>query len=252
VIKSLPGPAAATLSAVLLLAVAGCGTPALAPAHADVEGTVRARVSATIGAAGRSPANPTPRPTGTPIVIGTVAPTPAAPGTPTAAGTSIATATPPGSPAASTTPAAPGTPGATAVQALALGAFARFGDTALTVARYDWSSSACPGGGGRPVPGTKYVVIRALARNDGATGVTVPGVQWSLGGRAPAAAAQPACDPGGQPFASACAGSLLAASARCEGWVLFEVPDTLDIPDALVQARAPTATLPVSWRLPQS
>lgn len=275
----------------LLLAAAllvGCGNLTAAPVN--VEATVQARVTGTVGAVTRAQSTPTRPPLGPTAAIGTVAATPSpfgiatstvsglpgtatrlagsaipggTPGTATRApGPTTPGTTPGGTPGVSVTPTVFGTPtsGGTASAnvtpssaPLALGNFARFAGYSLTVARYEWGS-ACPNGG-RTFPGVKFVTLQAAARNDLATALALPGVQWSLEGRPAGSASQPPCQGEGPSFSDAClrAGQL-PAGARCDGWLLFEVPESMDVPGALAQARVTGAGAAdtVFWRLPSA
>lgn len=256
----------ALLSAAL---VAGCGGATAAPVN--VEGTVQARVSATVAAIARSqptvtrpPAGTTAVPVGSPTGspspgAGTSAgtttamtPTRVAPGTPSGP---VGTATPLRSPTAGGTAGATvtpaGSPAATQPAPLTLGALARVGGLSLTINRYEWNTN-CPAGGGRASPGAKFVVLQASGRNDGSTAVTPAAAQWVVES-VPAGSSVP-CRPEGQPFEDACYRSgALAPGARCEGWLLFEVPEQLDVPGAVVTARVlsgPAAGDIGRWRIP--
>ena len=259
----------------LTIALAACGETA---APVNVEGTVQARVSATVGAALRAqptatrpPVAPTVIPLGT---VGTVAATispasatgtsasPAATGSVSGIGTPLRTSTPAGtttvlsgtSTAATLTPA--GSPAPTPPPPLTLGAFARFGGFSATITRYEWSTT-CPGGTSRATPGAKFVLLQGAGRNDGSGALNPPPLIWAVDS-APSGASLP-CRPEGRSFDEACYRSgLLTAGARCEGWLLFEVPESLDVPGALVTARVVgpqvtpgPATQDVGrWRLP--
>jgi hypothetical protein len=248
----------ALLSAAL---VAGCGGEAAAPVN--VEGTVQARVSATVAAIARSQPTATRPPAGTTVVpigspIGSpsaMTPTRVAPGTPSGP---VGTATPLRSPtagstagAAGATVTAAGSPAATQPAPLTLGALARVGGLSLTINRYEWNTN-CPTGGGRASPGAKFVVLQASGRNDGSTAVTPAAAQWVVES-VPAGSSVP-CRPEGQPFEDACyRNGAIAPGARCEGWLLFEVPEQLDVPGAVVTARVlsgPAAGDIGRWRIP--
>jgi hypothetical protein len=253
-----------------------CGLDSAAPVN--VEATVQARVSATVGAALRAqPTATRPPPATTVIPIGSpsgsaaaspaLSPAPnqgvgtpfatagttiAGTGTPGGTGTPLRTSTPGGSATAGTTATPFGTPAPTPAPPLVLGAFARFGSYSATIVRYEWSIT-CPGGGGRAAPGAKFVLLQAVGRNDGGASLSAPQLIWALESAA-AGASQP-CQPEGRSYDEACArGGALPAGARCEGWLLFEVPEALEVPGALVTARqaaAPPGSLDVGrWRLP--
>ena len=149
-----------------------------------------------------------------------------------------------------------GSPAPTPPPPLALGSFARFGGFSATILRYEWSTT-CPGGTGRSAPGAKFVLLQGTGRNDGSGAVSPPPLAWAIDS-APSGASLP-CRPEGQSFDEACYRSgALATGARCEGWLLFEVPESLDVPGALVTARVTgpqvtpgPATQDVGrWRLP--
>jgi hypothetical protein len=252
----------ALLSAAL---VAGCGGETAAPVN--VEGTVQARVSATVAAIVRAQPTATRPPAGTTVVpigspIGSPSPglgTPAA-GTATSAALStppavVGTATPLRSPTAGgtagATVTAAGGPAATQPAPLTLGALARVGGLSLTINRYEWNTN-CPAGGGRASPGAKFVMLQASGRNEGSTAVTPSAAQWVVES-VPAGSSVP-CRPDGQPFEDACYRSgAIAPGARCEGWLLFEVPEQLDVPGAVVTARVlsgPSAGETGRWRIP--
>jgi hypothetical protein len=239
----------------LLLAaglIAGCGASA---APVNVEGTVQARVSATMGAAVTRPQpSPTRQAASTAIVIPIASSPTALPGT-TAVRTDGATPTPTVMGASGTPARSASTPagtvaipaGATAVPPLSLGTYARLGGFSATVARYEWNV-ACPSGGGRASPGAKYVVLQIATRNDAAAALALPPVEWTVGGHLPASGGS--CRPEGQALVEACPRTL-APGARCEGWLLFEVPEALEVPGAIVQARAPGGVPDTArWRLP--
>ena len=258
---------------VLGMAVVACGGTA---APVNVEGTVQARVSATVGAAARATATRPPPATtvialgtpgtpgatvsaaagstGTPATPGSTG-TPPASGTASGTGTALRTTTPAGTATIVGTLAA-GTAGPTPAPPLALGAFARFGGFSATIVRYEWNT-ACPGGTGRAAPGAKFVLLQGVGQNDGSGALNVPPLIWAVEST-PAGASLP-CRPEGRSFDEACARSgLLPAGARCEGWLLFEVPEALEVPGALVTARVagtqvtpgPTTLDVGRWRLP--
>jgi hypothetical protein len=247
------------------LLVAGC-MDAAAPA-ADVEGTVQARVNATVQALNRTAATATRPPLTTALASVTAGTAGASTATRAASpgatasvspantvGTAVAspsggTATPAGTPRPGTTPSpALGTAAPSPTGSLSFGGVARIGGMAVTLSRYEWGYT-CPAAGDNGVPGAglKFVTVYASGRDDSAAPVNVPPIQWSLEGY-PAETAQSSCRQDDQAFAVACrAGSRLAQDARCEGWVLFKVPDGLDVTGSLVQAQgAGTA----QWRIP--
>ena len=274
--------------AVLVIALGACGESA---APVNVEGTVQARVSATVGAAQRiqpTPTRPlagttvipfgtpaTPGTPGTAVATGSAAPggtgTPGATVSPGASGTASGTGTPlrTSTPGGTTTVLAAGTPGtalagtaspvaspATPPPPLVLGAFARFGGFSATITRYEWNT-ACPGGAGRAATGAKFVLLQGVGRNDGSGALSPPSLIWAIES-APAGASLP-CRPEGRSFDEACyRDGLLPAGARCEGWLLFEVPEALEVPGSLVTARVagplvtpgPTTQDVGRWRLP--
>ena len=101
------------------------------------------------------------------------------------------------------------------------------------------------------------MLLRAVGRNDGGGALSPPPLIWAVEST-PAGASLP-CQPEGRSFDEACYRSgVLAAGARCEGWLLFEVPEALDVPGALVTARiagpqvtpGPTTQNVGRWRLP--
>ncbi|HEU5317818.1 MAG TPA: hypothetical protein VFX49_17030 [Chloroflexota bacterium] len=251
---------------------AGCGLEAAAPAN--VEGTVQARVSATVAAVVRTQVTPTrplgattvaaigspspgpalsPAPNtagiGTPLVtvaatIGAGTPAATASGTPSTA-TPVRTSTPGGTPGAAT----PTPPGAT----LALGATAPVGGLALTINRYEWNTN-CPAGGARAGTGRKFVVLQAVGRNEGAGAASATAAQWSIdsgaGSGFPTGSSVP-CRPEGASFEEACYRSgAIPAGGRCEGWLLFEVPEEVSVPGAVVSARVVGTGAEGRWRLP--
>jgi hypothetical protein len=148
-----------------------------------------------------------------------------------------------------------GSPAATPAPTLTLGTFARFGSFSATITRYEWNTN-CPDGTGSAPAGSKYVRLQAVGRNDGGGALTPPPLIWAVEST-PGGASLP-CRPSGQSFDEACYRSgVLPAGGRCEGWLLFEVPVALDVPGALVTARAaapqvaPGSTQDVGrWRLP--
>ena len=250
----------------LAMSLTACGETA---APVNVEGTVQARVSATVGAAQRAQPTPTrPLPGTTVIPLGTPG-TPAAVsgtpgGTPGAGGTGTALvmSTPGGTATGTVGTALAGTatpvgvPAPTPPPPLALSAFARIGGFSATIVRYEWNTT-CPGGVGRAAPGAKFVLLQGVGRNDGSGALNPPPLIWAVEST-PAGASLP-CRPEGRSFDEACyrAGAL-PAGARCEGWLLFEVPEALEVPGALVTARVagpqatpgPTTQDVGRWRLP--
>jgi hypothetical protein len=282
-------PEGATLGSILAAGalIAACGVAPVGTV--DVEGTVQARVSATVGAASRVQAAVTPtRPAGATAVTTIAVPTtlaspspartPDVTPNPTVAAAASATARATGSPAATTsaagsptsigaaaagtrspaaatsgagTPAATGTP-VPAATPVSLGTFARLAGLSATVSRYEWGLE-CPSGEGRPRPASKFVTLRIALRNDTGAVLVVPAVQWAVEGYLASAGAQAPCRPDEQQLGNACLRTgQLAAGARCEGWLLFEVPESLDVPGSIVQARADAAGRPeiATWRLP--
>ena len=223
---------------VLVTSLVACGETA---APVNVEGTVRARVSATVGAAARAqPTATRPPPATTVIPVGSPAlsPAPNLAGVGTPFGT-LAAATATGTPSAGTsiagTVTAPGTAATTPPPPLVLGSFARFGGFSATIVRYEWNT-ACPGGSGRAAPGTKFVLLQGVGRNDGSSPLSPPPLVWAVEST-PAGASLP-CRPEGRSFDEACYRSgALPVGGRCEGWLLFEVPEALEVPGALVTAR---------------
>ena len=264
----------------LTLALAACGETA---APVNVEGTVQARVSATVGAAQRAQATATRGPLATTVIALGTPGTPGTPGatatagaagtgTPNPSGTVIGTGTPlrTSTPGGTTTVSGTGTagtaltgtvtplasPAGTAAPTLALGTFARFGSFSATIVRYEWNT-ACPDGAGAAPAGSKYVRLQAVGRNDGGGTLMPPPLIWAVEST-PAGSSQ-GCRPAGQSFDEACYRSgAVAAGARCEGWLLFEVPAALDVPGSLVTARTAGPQPPASsatqdigrWRLP--
>ncbi len=135
-----------------------------------------------------------------------------------------------------------------------LGAYVRLAGWSVTVARYEWHTS-CPRGVGRLAPGAKFAAVRIAGRNDLPTAAPVPALEWTLAGH-PASAdgtGEPLpCQPEGRAPAAACApGVPLAARARCDGLLVFEVPASVEVRGALLLARAAGAAAPevAAWRL---
>jgi hypothetical protein len=262
--------------------IAGCGVTA---APVNVEGTVQARVSATVGAATRAQATASRQPGSTVIAIpglatstttsatplsSTPAATPSALASP--AGTSAAppvstaiggaamstrvatplaltTATATYAPAGTPLPAATSSGGPTAP--MRFGTYARFSGVSYTVSRYEWGYT-CPSGGGQPSTGRKFVTLQVAARNNSGTTLGMPPLQWTFEGEPASAGAQMPCQPDEQAFGNACPRTgTLPPEGRCEGWLLFEVPESLTVPGALTQARALAGSgETASWRLP--
>lgn len=249
--------------------VAGCGQEAAAPVN--VEGTVQARVSATVAAVVRAQLTPTRPPAATTVVpIGSPGASPsvvatgspqatvglsATPGTAAAtasgaAGTAtpVRTPTPGGTPGTATPPGSPAASQTAAGTTLALGATATVGGLALTINRYEWNTS-CPVGDARAGTGRKFVVLQAVGRNDGSGAASPTAAQWAVEG-VPAGSSVP-CRPEGTPFEEACYRSgAIPAGGRCEGWLLFEVPEGLSVPGAVVSARVVGTGTEGRWRLP--
>jgi hypothetical protein len=95
-----------------------------------------------------------------------------------------------------------------------------------------------------------YVTVRIAGRNDQPVPVTVPALQWTLAGHAAGGTggSPVPCEQDG-PLPNACSpGMPLAAGARCEGRLAFEVPAEVEVRGAVVQARG-SATEAASWRL---
>ncbi|CAA9284698.1 MAG: hypothetical protein AVDCRST_MAG77-4115 [uncultured Chloroflexi bacterium] len=284
------GQRGASLGSVIAAAVlvAGCGVAPVGTV--DVEGTVQARVSATVSAASRAQSLATPTLTlgasaVTTIAVPTSLASPSAVRTPdvtpnpTAAASGSATARATGGPTGAATGAASGsatasggaatatrpslgTAGAgTAVPAggtaapastpASLGTFARLAGLSATVSRYDWGLD-CPGGEGRPRPGSKFVTLRVALRNDTGAVLIVPAVQWAVEGYVASSGAQAPCRQDDQQLTNACPRTQLPPGTRCDGWLLFEVPETLEIAGSTVQARADATgrTEIATWRLP--
>jgi hypothetical protein len=137
---------------------------------------------------------------------------------------------------------------------------AHLGAFAVTVNRYEWGTT-CPGTDGAvsvALPqGSKLVGVYATGRNDGAAAADVPALQWTFEGYPTLGGAQSPCAQGnqggqggaaGQALAASCpAGSRLAPDARCQGWVVFQVPESMTIPGSIVSLQAPASA---QWRLP--
>jgi len=210
------------------------------------------------------------------VAIGSVAPggtgtpgttaSPGASGTVSGTGTPLRTSTPGGTTtvlstgttgtALAGTAGPAGSPAATPPPPLVLGAFARFGGFSATIVRYEWNT-VCPGGTSRAAAGAKFVLLHGVGRNDGSGALSPPSLIWAIES-APAGASLP-CRPEGRSFDEACyRDGLLPAGARCEGWLLFEVPEALEVPGSLVTARVagpqvtpgPTTQDVGRWRLP--
>ena len=139
---------------------------------------------------------------------------------------------------------------------MVLGTFARFGGFSATIVRYEWST-ACPSGTARAAAGAKFVLLQGVGRNDGSGALNPPPLIWAVEST-PAGASLP-CRPDGPSFDEACyRAGLLPAGARCDGWLLFEVSEALEVPGALVTARVagplvtpgPTTQDVGRWRLP--
>ncbi|HEV2122250.1 MAG TPA: hypothetical protein VGW38_05690 [Chloroflexota bacterium] len=128
-----------------------------------------------------------------------------------------------------------------------LGSYVRLGGFSVSVGRYEWSS-ACPTTGGQAPPNTKFVAVHVTARNDASAALSLPLVEWTVGGHLPTSSAS--CRPEGQPLAEACP-RVLTPDARCDGWLLFEVPAAMEVPGTVVQARSAGGVPHVArWRLP--
>ncbi|HEV2122578.1 MAG TPA: hypothetical protein VGW38_07370 [Chloroflexota bacterium] len=247
--------------------LAGCGGSTAATVN--VEGTVQARVAATVSASTHVQASPTRQSLGTIIAIpaaGTAIASPSAADTALATPASTASVSPNTTEpslvaaatrqaptiAASTAPPSSGviaSPSRARTEALRLGTHTRLGGLWVTVSRYEWSFT-CPSGGGPPAPGFKYVVLHLAGRNDAIEPLTVPAFQWTVGGHLPSSGGQVPCRPEGQSFAEACPRTL-PAGARCEGWLLFEVPEAMEVPGAIIQATSIGGVPDTArWRLP--
>ena len=258
---------AIALSLILLVA---CGTPLSSPV--DVEGTVQARVTASVGALERVPATPS-RPAATSVIaVGTASP-PAASGTAarTAPAGGATAATQQGSVAASAsrpagtaspalgsgTPVPLGTAAGTslatpipAATAVGRGNAVRLGGIAVTVSHYQWGYE-CPSGTGKPPAGNKLVTLEVAERNDGSSTLPAPPLVWTVAGSGVSTGSQSPCQPDEQALVNTCYRSAeLPAGARCEGWLVFEVPESLDVPGSIVQARYAGGSDVATWRIP--
>lgn len=230
---------------------------------------MQARVSATVGAVTRAQPSPT-RPVANVIPVGTALSSPSPALTPNAtiaqsttsgqgatataeSGTATAaltTRTPLAGTATPLTGSVGATPSAAAgvvTPPASLGSYARLGGFSVTVGRYEWSS-ACPTAGGQAPPNTKFVAVHVTVRNDASAALALPPVEWTVGGHLPAPS--DSCRPEGQALAEACP-RVLTPEARCDGWLLFEVPAAMEIPGTTVQARSAGGVPDVArWRLP--
>lgn len=254
--------------------LSGCVVTGAGPSQ-DVEGTVQARVSATMASLARAQATPTRGPGSTTVAIpGVASPTalgpPAAAGTPSPGGTAIGTGTasaltgtvtvtrPAGTPGTGTpsaggtvTPGGAASPSATAMAAVSLGTFGRLGNFGVTVSRYEWGPECAGGTPGRAAAGRKLVTLQIAGRNDGTATLTLPVVQWAVEGYPASLGAQLPCQPDDQYLMNACYRSgQLPAGGRCEGWLVFEVPEQLEVPGATVSARGTSSVDSALWRLP--
>lgn len=255
-------------------ALSGCVVTGAGPSQ-DVEGTVQARVSATVAAIARSQATPTRGPGGTTVAIpGVASPTvlggPAAAGTPSPGGTpggagtasalagTVTVTRPAGTPGTGTPsvggavlPGGTASPSATAMAAVSLGTYGRLGNFGVTVSRYEWGPECAVGTPGRAAAGRKLVTLQIAGRNDGAGTLTLPVVQWTVEGYPASLGAQLPCQPDEQYLMNACYRSgQLPAGGRCEGWLVFEVPEQLEVPGATVSARGTSSVDSALWRLP--
>jgi len=269
--------AARVLAALALVtaSLSGCVVTGAAPSQ-DVEGTVQARVSATVAAIARAQATPTHGPGSTTVAIpGVASPTalgsPGAAGTPSPGGTAVGTGTAPALAGTVTVTRPAGTPGtgtpspvvgtatpggtagasATAMAAVSLATYAGLGNFGVTVSRYEWGTECAGGTPGRAAAGRKLVTLQIAGRNDGSATLTLPVVQWAVEGYPASLGAQLPCQPDDQYLMNACYRSgQLPAGGRCEGWLVFEVPEQLEVPGATVSARGTSSVDSALWRLP--
>jgi hypothetical protein len=244
-----------------------------------VEGTVQARVSATVRAlngasAGQPSPTRAPGATGaavTPSVVTAAASAAASQGaatplsSPAAAGTSTSstplagTPSPPASAAtaaaSSGSPTVAGAATASPAATLSFGAFAHVGGFAVTVNRYEWGYT-CPGSSSsaadvKPAQGAKFVGVYATAHDEGSSAIQVPTLQWTLDGYSADDLAQSPCRLETPTFAGNCPPARsLTPDALCEGWVLFEVPEAVPVAGATVRLQAAALASPALWRLP--
>jgi hypothetical protein len=99
------------------------------------------------------------------------------------------------------------------------------------------------------------VILQVTGRNELASPLTPPAVRWTVEDHEAAGGARMPCQADAQTFDNTCYGAgQLAAGARCAGWLLFEVPEALEVPGSIVTARAYGVAPPESalWRLPPS
>jgi hypothetical protein len=136
---------------------------------------------------------------------------------------------------------------------MAVGDTVRLGDLALGVLAYS-EIKECPGGGGHPSDGAKFILAQASFRNDSSEPTTLPSIRWTLGKYDEGLGAGHQCGYNAKALENACrvSGGRLFPDAHCEGWLLFEVPAR-----TAVEAEAFTARLDslpsgrpttVSWR----
>jgi hypothetical protein len=144
----------------------------------------------------------------------------------------VASAKPAPSPSA-VKPAAPASPKAVAprITPPALPRFgeARFGDLSLSLDDYH-VTGRCPGDQtGTSAEGAVFVIVYLTARNVGEDAVDLPGFDYQLGRYRPGLGAGRTCQYDIEAFARACRRTgRLFPGARCEGWILFEVPRAFD------------------------
>lgn len=121
-------------------------------------------------------------------------------------------------------------PAPTPPPVLALLEQVRFGDLAVSIDDYH-VTHACPGNqGGAPADGAVFMIVYATAGNMGDNAVNLPHFAYNLEGYRAGLGSRlgQSCRYDGEAFGNACwkTGGTLFPGARCDGWILFEVPQS--------------------------
>jgi hypothetical protein len=118
------------------------------------------------------------------------------------------------------------------------------------------ATHACPDGfGGKPAEGAKFIVINVAARNTGDNVIDMPSLHFELNGYQSSLGTTGACLYNEKAFGNVCwqSSGKLYPGVTCEGWELFEVPESLDLRSATVRGKVDevgTGTVDIAeWRL---
>jgi predicted nucleic acid-binding Zn-ribbon protein len=134
---------------------------------------------------------------------------------------------------------------------LLLGEWVYWDQLALSVTRQEITYT-CPAGQGRPAEGAKFVMLHLAVHNRSDAVIEMPSLALDLHGYQPGlGSGSPECVDTPEAFGNACepGRGQLYPEGRCEGWLLFEVPENLTLEKVTLKREGADPTEMAAWWL---